>query len=701
MRLGLLSTMALFSCLPVIGGPPVWDQLSLPKWRDVLAHLQTPPSTAGVALWWGWDGPVNQAVIEHDLDKFKSLGFSSVMIEPGYGMASPYLSSGWFELMRTAVAEAKRRDMHIWIVDEGKYPSGFAGGKFSSERPDLRMQALVVAEKIDVQAGGVVTRTLNPDTVGVVAVNAADGTTRRVALNGTELRWTAPEGKWQLLVVGHQFRTSQTRSVNNPTRGKDTTASLFDYLNADATRQFLEFTHKQYKKYVGDEFGRTVLGFRGDEPDFAYTPWTPSILDTFKREKGYDIRPYLASFFAPHLDAETQRAKADYWDVWSRLFRDNFFKIQADWCAANGLAYRVHLNHEDMMMQLVKSEGDFFRDMRYVQIPGIDAIWHQIWMDNVADFPKLASSAAHLYGRARSFTESFAAYRPTPDVTQAKWITDEQFVRGINDLEIMFYPSSANGERKPGGFIGSDQFPGFVEYAKRASYLLSSGQPTASVGVYFPTSSMWLGDSAANDLTLKVTKKLLETQRDFDYIDDDSLATLLKVKNGRLENLSGSSYQTILVPGAQLISEGAMSRLQQFAKAGGHVVFLGCTPKLVSSTSILQAKEVSDFGWARFEPSGDVNLPPSDVEFGTPTPSVKYLHRRFQDGELYFFFNESNQSQNIAATVSGKGSAQAWDGRSGDVKKLFTRANGGKVNLDLELQPYQSQFIFIGTDTSH
>ena len=41
--------------------------------------------------------------------------------------------------------------MKVWIIDEGKYPSGFAGGKFSQERPDLRMQALVIGDTIQIK----------------------------------------------------------------------------------------------------------------------------------------------------------------------------------------------------------------------------------------------------------------------------------------------------------------------------------------------------------------------------------------------------------------------------------------------------------------------------------------------------------------------------------------------------------------------
>ena len=57
-----------------------------------------------------------------------------------------------------------------------------------------------------------------------------------------------------------------------------------------------------------------------------------------KIQKGTIPTPYLASFFTASPTIQEQRVKADYWDVWSSLFATHFFKLQADWCAANGVA---------------------------------------------------------------------------------------------------------------------------------------------------------------------------------------------------------------------------------------------------------------------------------------------------------------------------------------------------------------------------
>ncbi|MFL7795089.1 MAG: glycosyl hydrolase, partial [Anaerolineae bacterium] len=287
-----------------------WPTITEPSVNEAAADFDAPPPEYGLTLWWGWDGPITEEVIARDLDAIGARGIRCVTIEAGYGMSAPYLSPAWFETVRLAVAHARRRGMRVYLVDEGKYPSGFAGGKFSAERPDLRMQGLAVAERIAVAPGETLSRQLPPEVVGAIAVNLADQTSQPLDAGSGELRWTAPAGEGEVWLVDHDFRTSVTRAVSNPTRGKDAANSLCDYLNPEATRQFIAFTHEQYAQVLGDEFGHTVVGFRGDEPDFAYTPWTPRLPDEFQQRKGYDVRPYVASFFAPQPTDKVRRVKA-------------------------------------------------------------------------------------------------------------------------------------------------------------------------------------------------------------------------------------------------------------------------------------------------------------------------------------------------------------------------------------------------------
>ncbi len=684
-----------------------WQELYNPNVADVALNFKSPPSEYSMTFYWGWDGPVTEEVIARDLEEYSSKNVKAVTLEAGYRMTAKYLSPEWFDLVKYTVEKARELDMHVWLVDEGKYPSGFAGGKFSQERPELRMQTYTVKEPFSVEAGREISRDVKPNTLYAIATNQEDGTNLVLEIDSGKLNWTAPQGQWQVHLIEQRFRTSATRSVNNPKVGvKDATHSLCDYLKPEAVMQFIKWTHEQYKDVVGDEFGKTVLGFRGDEPDYGFVPWTDKIFDQFQKRKGYDIRPYLASISVKRgLTEQQKRAKADYWDVWSAVFSKNFFGMQAEWCAENNVEYLVHLNHEDQMVGLIRSEGDFFRCMRDVQMPGIDAIWSQIWLDKVSDYPKYASSVAHLFGRPRAFTESFAAYKPSPNLDQAMWILNHQIVRGINMVEVMWIPASSKGVSGMRGWLADEQFPAAAEYLNRVCYVLSQGLPAAKIGLYYPTMSIWLGDNQADKDVLTVTQGLLENQRDFDFVDEQALSSVMKLEGDRFVNLSGQSYQAIIIPPVNAISKSALDRLKRFTQNGGKVIFLGDAPSLIVERTFLDADGPADISWAMQESSGQLTenvlkaLPEPDVSLNQDCSAVKYLHRRFNDADVYFFFNESDQKQSCTATLQvANGQAQIWNPFSGDIEVLAdVSIVNGVVKFPLELDAYQTKLVVIGS----
>ena len=703
----LSALIALLLGSSALGLDRPWQNLSDSTAAEVAAHFMDPPPEYSMTLYWGWEGPVTREVIARDLDEYRSKNVMAVTIEAGTRMEARYLSPEWFDLIKYTVEQARQRQMRVWLVDEGKYPSGFAGGKFTEERPDLTMQTFRVAGGLSVAGGESMDHEAAENTICAVATEEGSGSTVVIEPKSGRLTWTAPQGQWQVQVVEQQYRTSATRSVNNPKIGaKDGTHALCDYLNPGAVAKFIEWTHEQYKAVVGDEFGRTVLGFRGDEPDYNITPWTDDIIAEFRRQKGYDVRPYLPSFVAGRdtVATETQRrAKADCWDVWSDRFGRAFFGQQGEWCAANNVEYLVHLNHEDDLAGLARSEGDFFRCMRSVQMPGVDAIWDQIWPGKVSDFPKLASSAAHLFGRPRSFTESFAAYRPAPNAEQAQWILNQQLVRGINMVEVMWVSASTRGRSGMKGWLADERFGAIAKYLNRVCYVLSQGRPTAKIALYQPTTSLWLGDREVNGSMLAITQKLLERQRDLDFVDDDSIASTLTLDGSELKNLSGQGYGAVVVPSVTAMSKAALDKLKAFAAAGGKVIFLGRKPSMVVEKTFLNAGAPADLSWAMREPSGELTdavlaaLPNSDVKLAEPCPGIKYTRRRLRDADVYFLFNESDEQQTCSVTLAGTGKVQAWDAFSGSrVDTAASAKQADRVQASVSFKPYETRLLVVG-----
>ena len=267
--------------------------------------------------------------------------------------------------MKFVVQEAKKRGMKLWMQDESDYPSGFAGGKVGEQYPQLCMQGIIADVRIAVVPGQRFSMPAPPDTLGAFFVDPATGTTQIVPVRDGQLKWIPPPpippdngGSNQpvdLIIVRHVYRSGPTRSLNREdgTHAKDALYPLIDYLDLDATRAFIKITHETYRQAIGDEFGKTVLGFFGDENDYdGLMPWTPKLLDEFRQQKGYDLQPYLPLLFAPKMTDEAWRVKADYWDVWSGIFGKSFFGEVAEWCARNNLEYIDHLDVISRMLQL-------------------------------------------------------------------------------------------------------------------------------------------------------------------------------------------------------------------------------------------------------------------------------------------------------------------------------------------------------------
>jgi hypothetical protein len=707
-----------------------WQQITVPPLSEAAANFKTPPREYGAIVWLTHGGELTRARIISELDECQANGVFVVNFGWGRHLKPKYLSPEQLALAKFGVEEASKRGMKVWIQDEGNYPTGFAGGKIIEQYPQLCMQGIVADVRIALTPGQRFSMPAPPDTLGAFFVDPATGTTRIVPVRDGQLTWIPPppvppdsggsNEPVDLILVRHVYRSGPTRasSREDGTDAKDSLYSLIDYLDPQATRAFTRTTHEVYKELFGNEFGKTVLGFFGDENNYTgIMPWTPKLLDEFRQQKGYDLQPYLPLLFAPRMTDEAWRAKADYWDVWSGIFGKAFFGELAEWCARNNMEFIDHLDVMSRMLQLdspgdmIRHEGEYFRDMRYVQVPGCDnlgalapGLVHTAdgtWEEN-KNYPKLPSSAAHLFGRPKAWTEGGGGIG-----IDGKYQVDYQLVRGLTALQIRI---GVDGGGDGGGNSAGPapalppQASMLAWYTNRAGYLMSIGRPAAQVGLYHPESSMWLGDEEADRSTTKLGWQLFEHQVDWDYFDEQSLSSVATIEAGGFKNLSGQVYRAIVVPSSTVISKTGLERFQAFVKAGGKVIFVGRTPKLVVDKTFLNAKDTPDLSFATLiEPSGDITarviaaLPKPDVKLDAAFPRLTYTHRSWRDADLYFFFNESNQEQSRTATVAGRGQAQVWDLGTGTIHPMAAAtAQGDSVRFPLVLGPYETKVVVVG-----
>ena len=342
---------------------------------------------------------------------------------------------------------------------------------------------------------------------------------------------------------------------------------------------------------------------------------------------------------------------------------------------------------------VINSEGSFWRDMRFVGVPGIDNL-SQIGPGIVADFPKLAASAAHLYGHPLVWEEEGGGTGPGREIR----LRLPARPRG----QLHEYPRPQRRGSRRWRACKTRRRIGW--YVSRAQYLLAIGRPAAQVAFYHPTDSMWMGDRESDGVTLKLVTQLLEHQIDFDHIDADALATVCTLDGGGLKNLSGQIYRAVIVPTSTVIQRNVLERLRAFAAKGGKVIFVGRTPTMVVGRTFMNPEPgAPDLSFATLEPMPEITerviaaLPKPEVKLDAACPPIKYIRRSLKDGEVYFFFNESNQTQSRTATLTGNGQVQVWDATRGTIHPLAGVAKAaGSVAVPLTLAPQESRFIVIG-----
>jgi hypothetical protein len=123
--------------------------------------------------------------------------------------------------------------------------------------------------------------------------------------------------------------------------------------------------------------------------------------------------------------------------------------------------------------------------------------------------------------------------------------------------------------------------------------------------------------------------------------------------------------------------------------------------------SYLDMKEKPDLSFATLiESSGDITpaviaaLPKPDVKLDAEFLRLTYTHRKWTDGDMYFFFNESNKAESRLATIEGHGVAQDWDLATGEIHPILTsgtKAEGAdSVTIPLLMGPYEAKVIVVG-----
>ncbi|MHB9143270.1 MAG: glycosylhydrolase-like jelly roll fold domain-containing protein, partial [Paludibacter sp.] len=156
----------------------------------------------------------------------------------------------------------------------------------------------------------------------------------------------------------------------------------------------------------------------------------------------------------------------------------------------------------------------------------------------------------------------------------------------------------------------------------------------------------------------------------YDSFNKDALLHLAKTEKGKMVLPGGAEYKVVILPEANRYSTETNTKIKELKQAG----------VVIPELPVLS----NNFG---FEP--DVILP----------EKIAWAHRKGIEGDIYFISNQEDSERTIDVSfrINGK-KPQLWNPVNGEISiPAKCQNNNGRVDLSLNLNPFESVFIVFGS----
>ncbi|MDO9542968.1 MAG: glycosyl hydrolase, partial [Kiritimatiellia bacterium] len=666
-------------------------------------EFSTPPAACRAKPFWAWNGKLKEQELRRQVRLLGKMGFGGFFMHSRVGLATPYLSKEWFDLVDACVCEAARCGMEAWLYDEDRWPSGAAGG-LVTKKPQFQMKYL----EMKIQPSG----TALPRDKNLIAVFAAK----------------LKEGR---ISRAKRFRTNQTLSESDFVGKKKLVFRMkpqspsdwynghtyLDVLNPKAVKEFIRVTHEGYRRHVGSHFGTAIPGIFTDEPYYGsgskeyILPWTGTLPEVFKHRYGYDLTDHLPELFFLQEGVEFSRVRHHFIDCLTWMFTNSFARQIGEWCGRNKLLFTGHVLYEDTLSYQTAWVGSAMRFYEHMQAPGMDLLTEH-W--RTYDTAKQVSSAARQFGRKWRLSETDGCTGWDFSFAGHKALGDWQAAMGINVRcpHLSWYTMEGEAKRDYPASIFY-QSPWWKDYRIVENYfarihaIMTRGKEVRDLLVIHPIESLWgtcrigeagwMSDPAVvqYDRQLQTIRDaLLSSHLDFDYGDEDIMSRHGKVNIGSDPKfiIGKATYKAVLVPPLVTIRSSTLALLSRFRSAGGLVVFLGRPPEYVdallsqAAVELFRKCEAKANQASAFIPVLESKCRRVSVADGqgNEIPSVLYLLR--SDRESYYLFLCNTGHSKSQFNLPQTNDAPVIE-RKTAVDSAFIRGFGECLGAPIELDP--------------
>jgi hypothetical protein len=626
--------------------------------------------------WWWFGCAVTEEEIARELEEMSKVGIGGVEIQPIYPLVCddpdkgiiniPYLSDRWLELLSFTIEKARKLGIVVDITCGSGWP--FGGPCIPKVLSAGRLKVHIEEVSGPTEYNKDLSSILEPEeriiAILINRVSEKEFINLYNYISDNKLIYHLPQGRWRLLV----FIDSYTgQYVKRPAVGAE--GLVLNHFDREALDLYL--------KEVGDKLVSSVeLGDRGktvqclfcDSWEVFGSNWCHNFPEEFKKRKGYDIVDYLPALFED-IGEITPFIRYDYHSVLSELAIENFFSRFTEWCHSKGLFARI---------QAHGTPADVLKAYGVADIPeGESWIGGDKWLVRTST-RKLASSAAHIYGKKICSAEAYTWLRKPrfmETLEQMKLATDVLFLEGINHIVGHGYPYSPPSAGIPGwvfyasSLINHNQtwweyIPYLNRYIERTSRILQEGQFCADILVYAPYHDIW-SDGILEELNLsraldrkvcEVVNLIREAGYDFDFINDDIFINKTRYEDGKLK-IGELSYSILLLPKMKYIPFKVLEKIRDFARNGLKVIAVEVIPEYPAG--LMEFKELfEDFKMLREEVSRlfvlttlnnlkEVlhSLLTPDIKIDPEDKSIPFIHLKNSRYDIYLVANMSGEKK--------------------------------------------------------
>ena len=100
---------------------------------------------------WSFNDELEKEELSRQLELMQKAGYSGGFLHSRVGLVTEYMSPEWMDIAKHCCEQAKETGAHLWLYDEDRFPSGYAGGAVLEENDSLRTKALCLIEEGEIE----------------------------------------------------------------------------------------------------------------------------------------------------------------------------------------------------------------------------------------------------------------------------------------------------------------------------------------------------------------------------------------------------------------------------------------------------------------------------------------------------------------------------------------------------------------------